>query len=404
MQTNGTTPRGHLVGRDPSRSKGTAELLIKIGSHLGLTWKAGTRLPSIRQLADQFAASPAAAHRAIRDLAKDGIVEMRHGSGTWVSTRFSNAQLTAMFGADQCVDSASATLAGLKGKRIGIPFGVSVQNSFAHRAVDYFRSVVNDAGGQTYLFAFDWHKPSFPKKLDADGIMLFNPASHYDLVVENGQPLVVINTALETPVAMADGYDVVSVDQEQGGFLAGKALRDAGCKTACYLGVVHHGEPVSSRTYNTTCRARFEGFQRGWGEAIPESRQLYAAYYGTHPGACAVADILAMQPKPDGIFAATDELAIGITLGHVSHRLWAGKDYQLVGFDGQDVGRHTPHGALTTIDVPLDQMTRRAAELLASRFAMPEQPVRRLFLGSSFYQGQTTTPLSRNTDSKEKSS
>jgi len=72
--------------------------------------------------------------------------------------------------------------------------------------------------------------------------------------------------------------------------------------------------------------------------------------------------------------------------------------------DGQDTSRNTPHGALTTVDVPIDQMNRRAAELLASRFTQPNQPVRRLFLGCSLFRGDTTRPAAPTNGKTEKSS
>ncbi len=44
----------------------------------------GDALPSVRQLARELRINPATVAQAYRDLATDGLVEMRHGSGTFV--------------------------------------------------------------------------------------------------------------------------------------------------------------------------------------------------------------------------------------------------------------------------------------------------------------------------------
>jgi len=44
----------------------------------------GDALPSVRQLARELRVNPATVAQAYRDLAAEGLVEMRHGSGTFV--------------------------------------------------------------------------------------------------------------------------------------------------------------------------------------------------------------------------------------------------------------------------------------------------------------------------------
>jgi DNA-binding transcriptional MocR family regulator len=48
---------------------------------------AGARLPSLRELAREFGASPVTVHRAIAQLAREGLVVPRPGDGTFVATR-----------------------------------------------------------------------------------------------------------------------------------------------------------------------------------------------------------------------------------------------------------------------------------------------------------------------------
>ena len=47
-------------------------------------YEAGDALPSVRQLSAQLRVNPATVVQAYRDLEREGFVEMRHGSGTFV--------------------------------------------------------------------------------------------------------------------------------------------------------------------------------------------------------------------------------------------------------------------------------------------------------------------------------
>ena len=47
-------------------------------------YEAGDALPSVRQLSAQLRVNPATVVQAYRDLEREGFVDMRHGSGTFV--------------------------------------------------------------------------------------------------------------------------------------------------------------------------------------------------------------------------------------------------------------------------------------------------------------------------------
>lgn len=48
--------------------------------------RAGEQLPSVRKVAEDLLINPNTVVRAYRDLERDGLVELRHGSGVFVST------------------------------------------------------------------------------------------------------------------------------------------------------------------------------------------------------------------------------------------------------------------------------------------------------------------------------
>lgn len=57
--------------------------------------RAGEQLPAIRKVAEDLAMNPNTVVRAYRELERDGILELRHGSGAYVSATRTTAAKTA---------------------------------------------------------------------------------------------------------------------------------------------------------------------------------------------------------------------------------------------------------------------------------------------------------------------
>ncbi len=74
--------------------------------------RAGDQLPTIRKLAEDLVANPNTVVRAYRELEHEGIIELRHGSGAFVSASAANgARITRK--AQSIVQSAIERLAAL---------------------------------------------------------------------------------------------------------------------------------------------------------------------------------------------------------------------------------------------------------------------------------------------------
>ncbi len=73
----------------------------------------GARLPSARDVAEQFGVSAPTASEAIRGLAAMGLVEIRHGSGSYVSADVSSMVTTALATALQIEGVSVAEIIGL---------------------------------------------------------------------------------------------------------------------------------------------------------------------------------------------------------------------------------------------------------------------------------------------------
>jgi len=76
--------------------------------------RAGEQLPAIRKVAEDLAMNPNTVVRAYRELERDGILELRHGSGAYVSaTRTTAAKTAALERAAEILGEALEEVAGL---------------------------------------------------------------------------------------------------------------------------------------------------------------------------------------------------------------------------------------------------------------------------------------------------
>jgi GntR family transcriptional regulator len=92
----GPGPRGGRTVSRPARSAGDRQpKYLRIHGDLreritSGDWRPGTPLPSQRELAAQFSVSIMTLRQALQLLADDGLVEARHGSGTYVAARYAH--------------------------------------------------------------------------------------------------------------------------------------------------------------------------------------------------------------------------------------------------------------------------------------------------------------------------
>jgi GntR family transcriptional regulator len=80
-------PRGRVVVERQQRSNVTAKVVRSLKRRLSQgEWQAGDRLPSEPTLAEELGVSRVTVRAALAQLENDGIVNRRHGSGTYVNS------------------------------------------------------------------------------------------------------------------------------------------------------------------------------------------------------------------------------------------------------------------------------------------------------------------------------
>lgn len=357
-------PASRLILKDNAPAYlGVRRALVE---RIGRECKVGDRLPPISELARSMGVGQNNAQRAVRELVAEGILFSRRRLGLFVRELPSDA-------AEQTHDAQTP----LMGKLIGMATA-AVAVPFIERMMEGFTQVIREAGGKTAVIPDVTQKDVVPDPTGYWGVALFNPGINMQPPADK-RNIVIVSTADHIHPDLIARFDMVSVDQYQGGALAGMTLVKKGLKDACFL-----GRPLvrGTKRLDLTSSTRLHGFESAWGSHLKASRLIHVEGYSTNSGRKAFATWQAMSPRPQAIFAASDELAVGFVETAISQGLKPEKDFTIIGFDGQD--RNLPESfkntAIMTVRVPALEMGRRAAQLMLRREADPTRPTQRILL------------------------
>lgn len=162
-------------------------------------------------------------------------------------------------------------------------------------------------------------------------------------------------------VLRTDGESPSAVgDDEVGGYLAVRHLIDLGHRDIAV---------VTGPSFTSTAVARLIGARRALAEAriTPREEWLIAAGYGIENGYSAGESLLSDQTgkRPTAVFAANDNIAMGImAAAHRSH-ITVGTDLALVGYNDTPLSARLPT-PLSSVRVPLDQIASTAIDLIVN--------------------------------------
>ncbi|RJK96011.1 LacI family DNA-binding transcriptional regulator [Vallicoccus soli] len=193
-----------------------------------------------------------------------------------------------------------------------------------------------------------------------------------------GLPLVVID-----PVDLPDpGLPSVGATNWAGGLAATEHL----------VGLGHRRVAVIGGPQAHWCsRARVDGYRAALERAgLPVDPALVRHGDFHHEGGHARAlELLALPDPPTGIFAGSDEQALGVLEAARSLGLSVPRDLSVVGFDDLPVARWSAP-PLTTVRQPLAEMGRTAAQMLRALVERRELDSRRVELATSLVVRSST--------------
>jgi LacI family transcriptional regulator len=198
-------------------------------------------------------------------------------------------------------------------------------------------------------------------------------------VMETRVPCVVVDRDLgDLPI------DQVLVDNEQGGYLAGRYLTGLGHRDiACIVG------PSDV----TPSAGRFAGFERALAQADPDLKPTaYVSCNGRNDGGeAAVEELLATGAPFTAIFVFNDLVAIGVHGALRRAGLRVPEDVSLVSFDNVKLASAV-YPPLTTVAQPIAEIGDLAVRLLLNRIADIDVPHARVVLPTLLIERESCGP------------
>lgn len=190
-----------------------------------------------------------------------------------------------------------------------------------------------------------------------DGVLLTSASRDFSLVYElreKGLPVVLMNRRPNK-----DDLDFVVCDNKKGAFLATNYLLQLG-----HRNIAH----ITGASFISSVSEKIEGYEAAFNEIgleinpqfIFESEISLMGSYTT------TLKILDSNPEITAIFAYTDWMAVGVIKALNERGIRVPEDMSLVGYDNIEISPYlgTP---LTTIDLPINSMGKKAMEILLGR-------------------------------------
>lgn len=175
----------------------------------------------------------------------------------------------------------------------------------------------------------------------------------------------------------AFGMDSVGIDNRQAAMDATSMLLQAGCRRIAHIAGVS-GSPLAQE--------RLEGFEAAAGEC---ACAVEPGDFSPNSGYLAMVRMLNSGARPDGLFAANDQMAVGAIHALLERNLRIPEDIKVAGFDDTFVASLIKP-TLSTVHVPKYRMGVQAAGQLLARMGGDGSEARHIVLPYELRGRQTT--------------
>lgn len=179
---------------------------------------------------------------------------------------------------------------------------------------------------------------------------------------------------LSLPTVVINGYSPktysVLPDEKQAGYQAVQYLVERGHQKICLIG--RHPSAIPPEVSHTI-PIRFTGIDQAFTDYKIQTVWEYpVAYWEPNHGRQAGEKFLkwfinqSAKARPTAMICANDRLAFGFYQSLWEHGIVPGQDLSIISFDNEDLGKYV-HPGLTTIELPYQQMGKRAVEILTGQ-------------------------------------
>lgn len=212
-----------------------------------------------------------------------------------------------------------------------------------------------------------------------EGILLFastlNPAL-VQAIKRSSAPVVVIGqdgSPYNIPSVIHDDYRV--------GFCAGEQLIKAGCQHIGFLGVQAEDIAVDQQRYQGLVSAL---------TTLNQTAPLfhYQGQFSIESGHVAMTAMLDQYPQIDGVFCATDRIAIGAIQALQTQGIAPGDTVKLIGV-GDDELAHVVSPSLSTFNYAFDAAGESGAKMLLELLETGQSHVSKLVMGFNYISRDT---------------
>lgn len=318
------------------------------------TFGFGQRMPDERTLAQQLGVSRTTVRRAISGLAKQGVLVRMRGRGTFVAAALPRTP-----------DAPRATTIA-----VVVPpgqFGAG-QSLFYHRILNGLHEAMEPQGHALLMRRATSPCADLVESLNANeqvgGVVVLgivDPEMHAALK-QLSVPLVLVDSG-PLPQKL---WDCVTHDAEDGADHAVTHLLQLGHRAIGLMNFVP--ETNSSRQRRMGYEKALERFG-----AVLRPELMFSTSLTVTSAHATMRHALRQGCEPTAVFCTSDELAIGVMAAARDHGLSIPRDFSVVGFG--DLG-HMTVPPLSSVRIPLEQMGRRAIELLEQRMRKSDLPPR----------------------------
>lgn len=193
-----------------------------------------------------------------------------------------------------------------------------------------------------------------------DGLLVMSPyADRPGFLAENLPPLpaVLISTQQDEPT-----WPVFEIDNHAGALAMTRHLLALGHRHIAFVGGPEH---------NHDARERLRGFREAIAAKDGARGSEFAGEFDEASGHRAGGEILALDARPDAVFAANDMMALGCLYAFVQAGLEVPGDIALAGFDDIPLARFV-HPSLTTMRVSIAELGAKALKRLLAQIEAGE--------------------------------
>jgi DNA-binding LacI/PurR family transcriptional regulator len=180
------------------------------------------------------------------------------------------------------------------------------------------------------------------------------------------------------------GFPTVTVDNRAGVRAALTHLTNLGHRRIAFVGCDSHGD-IRER------EAAYEEYLAGLG-IEPRPAFIRHVENGLSGGERAVAGLLALEPRPTAIMAATDFLAMGIIHAAYEREVSVPRDLSIVGFDDISIAAAAVP-SLTTVRMPTTKIAAAGVELAVGDLSADWTETNRLVFKPKLIVRRSTGPV-----------